>query len=536
MRYSTFHALHIGATHVKLGLPCQDMCMSEGDECFSIAVVSDGHGNRRHFRSERGSRTACETASALIREFLVQTADLTHEEREAKIPELKHRICLDWRKAILSDAKNDPWTPEEIEEQKNLLSEEQFERFLRGETAPLAYGCTLCAVFRAEWGWGALQLGDGCVVVIDPDGTYRWPMPESLVNSGHRTASLCAGNPLTDFRHVMEYGRHPVGLMAYSDGIEKTLPSEGKELITMLHWIWKKQRAGDESSIEKLTKLLGEISRRSRIGDDASIAGIIDTEADDIAPKFSPDAQIRELQAMESQREELLATVEYNRRRLSDILKEAPGSDAEGQIRQILSRREADLTAMTATVNAMRTQLGLEPLAVPAEETETPGDISGEAGSARIPEGHEGEETEFPDAPDGGEDTEIPDEPGGEEPGAEAAADEAQGQPDRYFWAEESDHGAEETAQPEYRWTPDELEKEIRRRTAENPEAMGRSQTPEDLELLLHQLREQHARRNAPERREPHFPNIDPSRFPEDMRNIVQDLWDLMLNPFGKRR
>ena len=214
MQYSTFHTLHIGAAHIRKDLPCQDMCLSEGDDRHSIAVVSDGHGNRRHFRSERGARKACEIALDKIREFLIQTDDLAPAEREARIQDLKLQICRDWRIAILKDAAEDPWTPEEIEEQRRLLTEEQFIRFSAGETAALAYGGTLCAVFASDWGWGAIQVGDSCLTVIDADGTYRWPMPESTINSGHRTASLCSANPMADFRHVLEDTR-PAGLMVY---------------------------------------------------------------------------------------------------------------------------------------------------------------------------------------------------------------------------------------------------------------------------------------------------------------------------------
>ena len=47
MRYQTFHTYCIGASHVKKGLPCQDRAVSETYGNSQIAIVSDGHGNRR---------------------------------------------------------------------------------------------------------------------------------------------------------------------------------------------------------------------------------------------------------------------------------------------------------------------------------------------------------------------------------------------------------------------------------------------------------------------------------------------------------
>lgn len=369
MQYSTFHALHIGAAHVKKGLPCQDMCLSECDDRYAIAIASDGHGNRRHFRSERGSQKACEIALKCIREFLKRTNDLTPEERASQIQDLKIQICRTWRAAVLEDIANNPWTPEETEEQRQILTDEQFVRFQIGESAVQAYGCTLCAVFAADWGWGSIQVGDGCLTVIEADGTYRWPMPESTINSGHLTASLCSNNPMVDFRHILEDG-HPVGLMVYTDGIEKSFPNQGKEIIGLLHWVWKNQRFGDENRLNNLTELLNQVSQRSPFGDDASIAGMIDPYAEDAAPKLNRNLNTKDLRALEIQREELLATIQYNQQRLTDIRRNAPQSEAEQQILQILNRRESDLKTITRAIEEKRALLGLPPLEMPKESPE----------------------------------------------------------------------------------------------------------------------------------------------------------------------
>ena len=59
-----------GASHIKKGLVCQDNAGSRQlDDGTILLALSDGHGSRPHFRSDRGSRIAVETALEVLEEF-----------------------------------------------------------------------------------------------------------------------------------------------------------------------------------------------------------------------------------------------------------------------------------------------------------------------------------------------------------------------------------------------------------------------------------------------------------------------------------
>ena len=209
MNYQPFHLSRIGAAHIRKGIPCQDSSAAERYHDAVIAVVADGHGSRRHFRSDRGSAIACCVTIESIRMFLDEEfQDAPFDENRMAC--LKQRVCDEWIRAVRRDYEENPWTKEELEEEKAILTPEQFANLSDGTDAPVAYGSTLCAVFACDDRWAAVQLGDGCFCLINSSGVYDWPMPESQVNEGNRTASLCMHDPMRDFRHCSGSGRPAV--------------------------------------------------------------------------------------------------------------------------------------------------------------------------------------------------------------------------------------------------------------------------------------------------------------------------------------
>ena len=49
-----------GESHRADGRECQDFCLAEARGSFAMAVVCDGHGGRRYFRSRAGAEAAAE--------------------------------------------------------------------------------------------------------------------------------------------------------------------------------------------------------------------------------------------------------------------------------------------------------------------------------------------------------------------------------------------------------------------------------------------------------------------------------------------
>ena len=367
MNYYHFHMSRIGASHIARNLPCQDASFSDEYRGTMIAVTADGHGNRRHFRSHKGAEIACRIAADRIKEFLDSNSDdgsvsMVFEDDQIQL--LKQNISISWFRAVMEDYDSNPWTDEELEEEKQLLNAIQFERLKLGIDATLAYGSTLCAVFFNEYGWVAIQLGDGAFVHIAQNGQYSWPMPKSYLNEGNRTASLCLNDPMVDFRHC--HGSDlPAGLFVYTDGIEKVFPPQGKEVTSLLHWIWKNERANKDEGKDNLSRTLDQLTQKSPIGDDIGIAGIVDCDAPDIVPILSLYQKKQELENQKALIDNLEKTIAYHKQQLRQSMKSKNNSrsDIIERLDGIIKREEEELEKLFAGYDVLLQ-------ALPPEETE----------------------------------------------------------------------------------------------------------------------------------------------------------------------
>lgn len=273
---------------------------------------------------------------------------------------LKRAICGRWLDEVHADFRRNPWTPEELAQASELLSADEYDALEDGTDAAVAYGSTICAVIAGDDGWAAIQLGDGGLVRISPDGAYDWPMPSSMLNEGHLTASLCLADPLQDFRHCSGKD-HPAGLVIFTDGVDKVLPPYGNQIVSLLHWIWNDARKNlpDEqgtSHTDGLCRTLELLTERARLGDDVSVAGIVDREEQDHEPHLSEEEQkrLRISQRIAAQERhdarirELAGTLDYTKRRLVRLRLEkyALFGDPEGR------RQMADAIASAEAVVA----------------------------------------------------------------------------------------------------------------------------------------------------------------------------------------
>ena len=71
---SLFHFCQ-GESHKSTEKPCQDCAYAESTDSLSMAIVSDGHGGERYFRSQFGSRFAVEITKEAIRHFVTSMAE-----------------------------------------------------------------------------------------------------------------------------------------------------------------------------------------------------------------------------------------------------------------------------------------------------------------------------------------------------------------------------------------------------------------------------------------------------------------------------
>ena len=374
MNYQPFHMSRIGAAHIRRERPCQDASLSGSWEDASFAVVADGHGSRQHFRSGRGSEIACRIAKDAIRSFL-DSGGMKEASLDERLYTLKKEICDQWISAVLEDYGQFPWTEEELEEERRLLPAEGFEALSDGTDAAIAYGSTLCAVFYDGNIWAAIQLGDGGFIHIGEDGVYEWPMPESLVNEGNRTASLCMQDPLRDFRHCWGTDS-PAGLLVYTDGIEKSFPPQGKEIMSFLHWIWRNEYRNEEERNKNLARNLDMLTQRSHIGDDVSVAGLTNPDAEDMEPVAGTGQRKHELERLIAQIREMSSTIEYNSRQLEKARtnRNDVQSGAVKQLEDVIQRKRTARAMLWQQAAAISEELGefLPPLGPDEGQIPTP--------------------------------------------------------------------------------------------------------------------------------------------------------------------
>ena len=365
MGYNTFHCSRIGATHLRLGLPCQDSSAHEDYGGWHIAVVADGHGSRRHFRSESGSRIACEVTMKALRE-LIDNDNRPLLLMDEQLFWVKRRICALWREEVLRDAAAFPWTEEELKEQEDLLKPEQLERLISGEDAPFAYGTTLCLAWICDEGWAAAQLGDGCMVHISPDGDYDWPMPPSSINSGNKTASLCMADPMRDFRHCWGTDS-PAGMLLCTDGIEKTFPAQSAGIIDFMHWVLNNERTAGENRQENLEKTLDMFTRRSAIGDDVTVAGIVNPSTPDAPPRPGRTQRMQELERLRARILEIENIIAFNDNRLRQLGERDAKGELATRLREIVEAKRVDARALRTEEATRAAALGLTAMSNAAE-------------------------------------------------------------------------------------------------------------------------------------------------------------------------
>jgi hypothetical protein len=184
-------ASQLGAAHLAAGLPNQDAVATRQVRAdVLVAAVADGHGHRRHFRSARGSRlavaVACEAAQELaarLDEFEA-AGPIESEALRSLVPAITRR----WRDAVREDVAADPFTAQEEAARAS------------GDGALIAYGSTLLLAIAGQRWLVLVQIGDGDIMGIRPDGRPLLAVPRDPSLDGQQTTSLCGWRAEDDFR------------------------------------------------------------------------------------------------------------------------------------------------------------------------------------------------------------------------------------------------------------------------------------------------------------------------------------------------
>lgn len=240
----------LGASHIESSKECQDYSLVWEDppRKIKIAVVSDGHGSERHFRSAIGSQIACESAIEVLKEIAVADVSFDHNS----LNQIARCICSHWSQLVNSDIE------------------------ARGKKVRIeAYGCTLIAYVQTPKFWLALQIGDGRFVMLNRRGYFRQPIKEDEKCVCGYTTSMCDSNAASEFRFVFGLKRSiPKAVFLCSDGVDGTFGSGGN--LYVFYWnILKSLRKDGIDAVKR--DLPTTLSHFSEVGskDDMSLALIV---------------------------------------------------------------------------------------------------------------------------------------------------------------------------------------------------------------------------------------------------------------------
>ena len=288
-----FNYTCIGESHIKSGKVCQDYSLTINLDGLTAAVVCDGHGSARYFRSDIGAKYAAETTAELIKQF-VENFDkrqingkkftqclAKHDPKNNTVDELYpffeqlfKSIITTWYQKIEGHAQQNPITEKESE----LCEPEWIDEFKNGVKIEKSYGCTLMvAVFTPEY-WFAFHIGDGKMIALQDNPIFTEPVPWDDKCFLNKTTSLCDTEPLNEFRYCYcGDGTSPDAVFLGSDGIDDTF-GDGENLAEFYIKIAKGiVENGEEKTSEEVKKLLPDLSKRGS-QDDMSLAVIFDAE------------------------------------------------------------------------------------------------------------------------------------------------------------------------------------------------------------------------------------------------------------------
>ena len=294
---NSFHVYCQGASHIAVDKVCQDYAFSYSRFGTSIAIVCDGHGGDRYFRSDVGARFAADVTYESIKALLknesifgeamkkmefTQVEALTTQRQKGNLEketnldlvfrQLFKSIIAGWHSKIQEHSESNPLTEEEREKvpEKYLLD---FSQHLEK-----TYGCTLIAAVATRNYWLAFQIGDGKCISFDKTGNWMEPIPWDDNCFLNKTTSLCDSDAIDEFRYCYGgKGTHPSAIFLGSDGIDDSF-GETENMVNFYIQVSKligSSKNGKEDAVKSLNEDLPQLSK---IGskDDMSVACIFD--------------------------------------------------------------------------------------------------------------------------------------------------------------------------------------------------------------------------------------------------------------------
>ena len=260
----------IGASHIKSGTVCQDSSVFRAYENYGIAVVADGHGSKKHFRSDKGSEMAVKAALDAVEEFYKNPEAFEESflnDPDNIIKKIEKNIISRWNRLVIHHYTHHPYTDKEREP----FTEKEFKR-IKVESV---YGTTLIvAVMGRKFTFGT-QIGDGSLVQICDDAAAEMPIAYEESAPANITASMCNSQAINYFNSFYTIEEKPIAVFVSTDGLYTSFRSD--EDFLDYHSILANQLSNIDTFSLSIRK---NLSKRAQCGtrDDTSLACVFDCE------------------------------------------------------------------------------------------------------------------------------------------------------------------------------------------------------------------------------------------------------------------
>lgn len=280
-----------GESHKADEKPCQDASFSAVyDDGLAIAIVCDGHGGERYFRSDVGARMATEVIRDTVRTF-VEHVDkslftgkpftaveaITSEEVVRKqtpvdlaLRQLFSSIICQWNQRIADHADSTPLS----EWEQQHVDPKYITELASSETKEKQYGCTLMVYVQTPDYWLAFHLGDGKCISFQHEPFWHEPIPWDERCFLNKTTSLCDSDAINEFRYCYEGdGHYPMAVFLGSDGMDDSFGEDDNLVNFYIQVVKMLVNEGLEATVHSIEE---ELPQLSKIGskDDMSVAFI----------------------------------------------------------------------------------------------------------------------------------------------------------------------------------------------------------------------------------------------------------------------
>ena len=283
-----------GESHIITNKVCQDKSYSAISDSMSIAIVCDGHGGSRYFRSDVGAQFAVEATINCVEAFvkevdeslfkdkpLIQKLTISSEaqgnllskdtDTDKALRQLFSSIIFLWKQKVEEHAKDTPLLDSEIAN----IDAKYAEDFKRNLNIEKTYGCTLMCYVQTKNYWFAFHIGDGKCIAFDTAGNWSEPVLWDEKCFLNKTTSLCDSSALEEFRYSYQGdGMFPLAVFLGSDGIDDSF-GDVENQVNFYIQILKLLSNNQDDAITNIKETLPQLSK---IGskDDMSIACIYD--------------------------------------------------------------------------------------------------------------------------------------------------------------------------------------------------------------------------------------------------------------------